>query len=387
MLEDIIQSPEQLSIDECISSPIADQLLDFSYDGDFFSDAINTSEVTSSATTNAVAATADVPGAGAGATSATATAPSAASGDKAVDTAALCCYDDAEASFASAYSPFDSTAISALLDSQPAPETEPDILSQAAIASVGQSPAFFPITTVDPLDQILAAAAASASTAGSFTSYSPEPAISQLSMVATAGQALQSTALYDDKLMPTLPGYLGTEPSPLPPCSFLDAVGGIAGGEFYTDGMGVPVCRGDADIGLFAGGMGMYTPASIQRVYSSGDLQVIGDSQHLVARCSSNPTPLPVVASDISTLEDSTYKVGRLSVEERKEKIHRYLKKRNERNFSKKIKVHGGLKRFCCSPLNSFNLTFLNSIWVEVAGLYHNKICNFSLIKFNSYVT
>lgn len=43
--------------------------------------------------------------------------------------------------------------------------------------------------------------------------------------------------------------------------------------------------------------------------------------------------------SDMSTLEESSFKVGRLSVEERKEKIHRYLKKRNERNFSKKIKV------------------------------------------------
>jgi hypothetical protein len=38
-------------------------------------------------------------------------------------------------------------------------------------------------------------------------------------------------------------------------------------------------------------------------------------------------------------LEDSTFKVGKLSVEQRKEKIHRYMKKRNERNFSKKIKV------------------------------------------------
>jgi hypothetical protein len=38
-------------------------------------------------------------------------------------------------------------------------------------------------------------------------------------------------------------------------------------------------------------------------------------------------------------LEDSTFKVTRLSPEERREKIHRYIKKRNERNFSKKIKV------------------------------------------------
>jgi len=37
--------------------------------------------------------------------------------------------------------------------------------------------------------------------------------------------------------------------------------------------------------------------------------------------------------------DNSTFKVGRLSAEERKEKIHRYMKKRSERNFSKKIKV------------------------------------------------
>lgn len=48
-------------------------------------------------------------------------------------------------------------------------------------------------------------------------------------------------------------------------------------------------------------------------------------------------TPL---ASEISSLEDTTFKVGKLSVEQRKEKIHRYMKKRNERNFSKKIKVY-----------------------------------------------
>ncbi|KAK4794519.1 hypothetical protein SAY86_012513 [Trapa natans] len=46
-------------------------------------------------------------------------------------------------------------------------------------------------------------------------------------------------------------------------------------------------------------------------------------------------TPLP---PEISTFEDPSFKVGKLSAEERKEKIHRYLKKRNERNFSKKIK-------------------------------------------------
>lgn len=45
------------------------------------------------------------------------------------------------------------------------------------------------------------------------------------------------------------------------------------------------------------------------------------------------------LAGDIPNMGDQTFKVGKLSVEQRKEKIHRYMKKRNERNFSKKIKV------------------------------------------------
>ena len=59
------------------------------------------------------------------------------------------------------------------------------------------------------------------------------------------------------------------------------------------------------------------------------------------------------LTSDISTFEESAYKVGRLSVEERKEKIHRYMKKRNERNFTKKIKVSLSLSLFLSLSLKS----------------------------------
>ena len=38
-------------------------------------------------------------------------------------------------------------------------------------------------------------------------------------------------------------------------------------------------------------------------------------------------------------IEESNTKVGRYSVEERKDRILRYLKKRNQRNFNKTIKV------------------------------------------------
>lgn len=61
-----------------------------------------------------------------------------------------------------------------------------------------------------------------------------------------------------------------------------------------------------------------------------------GNNQQLVNGCNGSPPTLP--PTEISGLEDS-FKVVRLSAEQRKEKIHRYIKKRNERNFSKKIKV------------------------------------------------
>lgn len=58
-----------------------------------------------------------------------------------------------------------------------------------------------------------------------------------------------------------------------------------------------------------------------------------------VPMAGSGCSPMPLAATDISAMDDSSFKVGRLSVEERKEKIDRYMKKRAERNFSKKIKV------------------------------------------------
>ncbi|KAJ0970420.1 hypothetical protein J5N97_023297 [Dioscorea zingiberensis] len=64
---------------------------------------------------------------------------------------------------------------------------------------------------------------------------------------------------------------------------------------------------------------------AFQPSYNSGDMQVIMEN-----KCNTH-APLPI-------LEESNLRIGRLSLQERKEKIHRYLKKRNERNFSKKIK-------------------------------------------------
>ncbi|KAI4994293.1 hypothetical protein ZWY2020_029341 [Hordeum vulgare] len=61
-----------------------------------------------------------------------------------------------------------------------------------------------------------------------------------------------------------------------------------------------------------------------------------GNNQDLVNGYNGSPPTLP--PTEVSGLDDSTFKVVRLSAEQRKEKIHMYIKKRNERNFSKKIK-------------------------------------------------
>ncbi|KAE8660083.1 MOS4-associated complex 3A [Hibiscus syriacus] len=80
---------------------------------------------------------------------------------------------------------------------------------------------------------------------------------------------------------------------------------------------------------------GIFCHDSVQRVFKPGELQGLSsDNQQLVGVATTSSTPL---ASENSSLEDSSFnKVGKLSVEQRKEKIHRYMKKRNERNFSKK---------------------------------------------------
>ncbi|KAM7485415.1 hypothetical protein LguiA_001424 [Lonicera macranthoides] len=70
--------------------------------------------------------------------------------------------------------------------------------------------------------------------------------------------------------------------------------------------------------------------------YNSSEIQALSnESQRMVNGGNSTTPPL---ASEITSLEESSFKVSKLSAEERKERIHRYMKKRNQRNFSKKIK-------------------------------------------------
>ncbi|KAM3249351.1 putative basic-leucine zipper transcription factor E isoform X1 [Capsicum annuum] len=79
----------------------------------------------------------------------------------------------------------------------------------------------------------------------------------------------------------------------------------------------------------------IFCPDSLPRIYNSELQGLSNESQHLVSGGGCSNT----LAIEITSFEDPIHtKTGRCSVEERREKIIRYMKKRNERNFSKKIK-------------------------------------------------
>ncbi|XXG44122.1 hypothetical protein AAC387_Pa01g4001 [Persea americana] len=175
--------------------------------------------------------------------------------------------------------------------------------------------------------------------------YSPD------SVMGLAPQMSLPAVLDEDCLCP-LPPYICMDPSSPSSGSFIDqqpgmVVGGYMGAGNLNGGMSVEAP------GMFSGGVvmdsglqshelefqgengGVYSSDS---VYSSGELQGLNENQQQQQQQLVGASGGAPLTSDISTFEESAYKVGRLSVEERKEKIHRYMKKRNERNFTKKIK-------------------------------------------------
>ncbi|XP_074574861.1 uncharacterized protein LOC141831405 [Curcuma longa] len=322
MLQEIMEpaASGELLIEE-ISSPIAAlQLLDFCDDdevagggaGDLYSRSGNSillpsheDAVPSSAATNAVA-----------------------NGQE-----TLCCYGVDAASAAFSFLP----SLYALLDvPPPPPDPEPDLSvypsssssscnllrppPPAAMFQVPPGPAMY---VGDSFDHMMLKETIK-------DGYSLDPSMVALMPSAggesAIGQPLQH--LYEE------PGYAPPEMAGLnaPSFEFLESINATLYGGANTQGLfgGVTPAVG-ATTRLLADASERGAPtrsfgheALQQRLFGSGDLQVIGgcSQQHPVA----------------SSSDDPTYKVGRLSVEERKEKIHRYMKKRNERNFSKKIK-------------------------------------------------
>ncbi|KAK6914151.1 hypothetical protein RJ641_021472 [Dillenia turbinata] len=151
----------------------------------------------------------------------------------------------------------------------------------------------------------------------------------------------------EDDCLLTMRSYVHLNPSS-PSCSFLDhslasyLPGSLNSALSSADTCGIftgnllmnPEIQ-PQDLDFQGDGGGLFCPEPLPLLFNPGSLQTLSNESQPLANGGGSSTPL---ASEITSLEDSTFKVGKLSVEQRKEKIHRYMKKRNERNFSKKIK-------------------------------------------------
>ncbi|XP_058101458.1 uncharacterized protein LOC131245784 isoform X3 [Magnolia sinica] len=275
MLQDVIHPPEQLPIvHESLSSPISSVQILDFCDNVFFPESLRSSEVSSCS-------------GGAGG----------------------CCYDDNSyttdlsfSSFPPDVANFNDATISILLDSPL--EAEPEIPTTLNFPSPFSIP---PVITSNQHEQFDISSLQSqipltdVSNVNGFSPYSPD------SVAALPAPQLLPSVFEEDCLCPTQ-SYGCLDPTSPSSPSFLDTSGM---GAFFGGNMNLGIAMAAVEAS------GMF----------SGSLQLSGS-------CSSTAP----FSTEMSAFEDSTFKVGRLSVEERKEKIHRYLKKRNERNFSKKIK-------------------------------------------------
>uniref|UniRef100_A0A5B7AP05 Putative transcription initiation factor TFIID subunit 12-like isoform X2 n=1 Tax=Davidia involucrata TaxID=16924 RepID=A0A5B7AP05_DAVIN len=324
MLEDVIHPPEQIPIEE-ISSPLSAQILEFC-NPELFPETLQNSEVASSSnccyeenssyTTN-ISFAPDInkftsPIDNNGTINTTTTAPTTTTNT----TNNLSIIFDSPEEI--------ENDISASIDFSPSsPFSVPPFLNpQQDQFDLSSLQSQVPVTDV----------------VNGLSQYPPE------AVVPIVGPTLP--AVYEEEVLSSMP-YMRLNPSS-PSCSFLD----------HTIGPYLPAGNLNAALfaensGIFNGNMlvgtelqpqeleyqgdngGIFCPEPLPRIFNPSELQALSnESQHLVNGGGSS-TPL---ASEISSLEDSTFKVGKLSVEQRKEKIHRYMKKRNERNFSKKIK-------------------------------------------------
>uniref|UniRef100_A0A5B7APR1 Putative CCT motif family protein isoform 2 n=1 Tax=Davidia involucrata TaxID=16924 RepID=A0A5B7APR1_DAVIN len=324
MLEDVIHPPEQIPIEE-ISSPLSAQILEFC-NPELFPETLQNSEVASSSN---------------------------------------CCYEENSSyttniSFAPEInkftSPIDNNGTINTTTTAPTTTTNttnnlsiifdsPEEIENDISASIDFSPSspFSVPPFLNPQqDQFdlssLQSQVPVTDVVNGLSQYPPE------AVVPIVGPTLP--AVYEEEVLSSMP-YMRLNPSS-PSCSFLD----------HTIGPYLPAGNLNSALfaensGIFNGNMlvgtelqpqeleyqgdngGIFCPEALPRIFNPSELQALSnESQHLVNGGGSS-TPL---ASEISSLEDSTFKVGKLSVEQRKEKIHRYMKKRNERNFSKKIK-------------------------------------------------
>ncbi|XP_019429518.1 PREDICTED: uncharacterized protein LOC109337094 isoform X2 [Lupinus angustifolius] len=344
MLQDVIHPPppppqtEQLPIDE-ISSPISTRILELC-DPELFSDTVQNSEVTSSSNCcyeentsyatnisptidvhnniNSISNIVTTP------TSPTATSTNIIDNNIATNRNNLSLIFDSQEDI--------DIDISASIDFSSSPSfTVPSFLPVTTHQDQ------FDFSTMQPQAQL-----SPGSVLKGLLQYPTDPIVAPL-----MGAPLPS--VFDDICIASIPSYIPLN-SPSGNCSYL----GRSMGMYMPPGPGNLTTTLSTDSsGLFGGNIllpselqaqeldyqgvnvGIFCTDSTQRVFNPPDLQALStESQQLTAGAGSSGT----LAPEISNLGDSNLKVGKLSVEQRKEKIHRYMKKRNERNFSKKIK-------------------------------------------------
>ncbi|GMN53327.1 hypothetical protein TIFTF001_022466 [Ficus carica] len=154
--------------------------------------------------------------------------------------------------------------------------------------------------------------------------------------------------VFEEDCLSSMPSYLPMNSS-APSCSFL----GPAMGTYLPAGAMNPAALSADGSGIFGSSLlmaselqpqeldyqgdtsGIFCPDSLPKVFNPGELQALGSESQQMMGGAGNSSSL---APDIPNMGDQTFKVGKLSVEQRKERIHRYMKKKNERNFNKKIK-------------------------------------------------
>ncbi|XP_044396213.1 uncharacterized protein [Triticum aestivum] len=304
---------------EGISSPIAAHILDFCDDGsgggDLFGAVNAASDVFAASSEDA-------------SSSSTATPPLCSHGDNMSSGAAA-------ATTTATFSPLPSldSTLSALLEEDQPPGPDAELLL--------------------PIDYAFAAAAAGTDEAQTeqqqfgqmvlpvVTAAEHHPAL-QTQMSSTASELMQLTSGYTDECFAAAlaGGFMGLEETlcqqqpgaMLPGAADAATQGGFFGGGGCT-GTVMSMMLGMEEMGeyqrMMEGGALVDADSAGQMAFpTAAEMQMGG---------SGSPGRLPA-AGETSSLEDTSLKAARLSVEERKEKIHRYIKKRNERNFSKKIK-------------------------------------------------
>ncbi|XP_060180339.1 zinc finger protein HD1-like [Lycium barbarum] len=155
---------------------------------------------------------------------------------------------------------------------------------------------------------------------------------------------------YEDESLSSIPPYMRLASSSSPSCALLDPnmVNYLQGNLNTTiNSEASAIFAAAANSALFFGSQlpnqeldfqengRLFCPDALPRIYNSELQALSSESQHLVSGAGCSNT----LATEITSFEDPSYnKTGRCSPEARREKIHRYMKKRNERNFSKKIK-------------------------------------------------